>query len=261
MAITNVFREKVRHPSETNPVKWITMRDVVTGVITEQRSEKKGYDLDSTEIITAYEFQDNLTTKTYNYLISYDTIRANILTIQNIELSEYDYLVSKNDFNISNFEVTNFSWEDHPTDKNISFTVECRIESPDVDKAFDDGSVSIEGFFSIEVNCTYSYVTDKKTIRYYDGEENLLNIGSELAPAYIKDGEFKSIDVNLNNLDLLSFGEDNIDESIVVGEGKTISIGNINGVNINELKEIAFTDENNADSNVWRIVEEAENNG
>jgi hypothetical protein len=86
------------------------MRDVVTGVITEQRSEKRGYDLDSTEIITAYEFQDNLTIKTYNYLISYDTIRANILTIQNIELLEYDYqLVGKNDFNISNFEVTNFS--------------------------------------------------------------------------------------------------------------------------------------------------------
>ena len=87
-------------------------------------------------------------------------------------------------------------------------------------------------------------------------------MGSEQAPTYIDAGEFKSIDVNLDDLNLLPFGEDNIAESIITGEEKVISIENINGVNIETLKEIAFTNINNADSNVLRIIEEeGENNG
>lgn len=107
----------------------------------------------------------------------------------------------------------------------------------------------------------YGYIQEEK-IRYYDGENNLLSVGSEQAPAYIDAGEFKSINVNLNDLGLLPFGEDNIAESVIIGEEKVISIENINGVNIETLKEIAFTNINNTDSNVLRIIEEeGENNG
>lgn len=111
----------------------------------------------------------------------------------------------------------------------------------------------------VEQEC--GYVQEEK-IRYYDGKNNLLNIGSEEAPMYIEQGEFKPINVNLNDLNLLPSGTENIAESITTGEEKVISIENINGVNVDTLKEIAFTNINNANSNVLRIIEEeGENNG
>lgn len=111
----------------------------------------------------------------------------------------------------------------------------------------------------VEQEC--GYIQEEK-IRYYDGKNNLLNIGSEQTPVYVEQGEFKPINVNLNNLNLLPSGTENIAESITTGEEKVISIENINGINIDTLKEIAFTNINNADSNVLRIVEEeGENNG
>jgi len=100
------------------------------------------------------------------------------------------------------------------------------------------------------------------TIRYYDGENNLLNVGSEQAPTYINAGEFKSIDVNLDDLNLFDGtvgNKNNIDTKIQVTPD-AINL-TINDTVLSELKEIAFST-SNTDSNTLRIIEEeGENNG
>jgi hypothetical protein len=117
--------------------------------------------------------------------------------------------------------------------------------------------VSIEGFFSIEVNCTYSYVTDKKTIRYYDGEEHLLD--SNLNPIYFKEGQIKEIEFDKNLFELMYGGENNENNIDIDTEKEPDAINlTINDTVLKELKEIGFAPSPKSDGWSFAIINKDE---
>lgn len=111
----------------------------------------------------------------------------------------------------------------------------------------------------------YDTVLNNK-IRYYNGNNELINKGNKNAFIYLKDGEFFESNIidnsdNLNDLELLSMGENNNIDNIPISNGTTLTIKYNDTININELQEIAFGSGNHGDNVVLVIENNEEEDG
>lgn len=279
MAITNVFRENVQHPLYNTEGytgnRWITMRDVVDGVLKQDSNPEW-----RTVTLSGNQDSCNVTDIVILPTDGSTTVSFTITIAQTYNSDEYRFgsdevcKIQENSENLTNIFISGI--EMTKISSSSSFPIEL-IQNDEEYKYEITWKVAVRANTVIPSTITqkdikfdytinvkeYGFtLSSKRVIRYYDGENNLLNVGSIWAPMYAQQGEFKSIDVNLDDLNLFDGtvgNKNNIDTKIQVTPD-AINL-TINDTVLSELKEIAFST-SNTDSNTLRIIEEeGENNG